>query len=39
MDNELRKKHISFAIAALLYILLVIWIGNYWLLIGPGSDL
>ena len=34
MDNELRKKHIRFAIVALLYILLVIWIGNYWLLIG-----
>ena len=30
------RKHIRFAIAAILYILIVIWIGNYWLLLGLG---
>jgi len=34
MDKILTKKHIRFGIAALIFILLVIWIGNYWLLIG-----
>jgi signal peptidase I len=34
MINIFQKKYIKFAIAALLYILVVIWIGNYWLLIG-----
>ena len=34
MDKELKSKHIRFAIVALLYILLVIWIGNYWLILG-----
>ena len=34
MDKELKRKHIRFAIVALLYILLVIWIGNYWLILG-----
>jgi signal peptidase I len=36
MDPEIKKKHIRFAIAAILYILVVIWIGNYWLLLGLG---
>jgi signal peptidase I len=34
MNEHFTKKNIRFAIAALLYILVVIWIGNYWLLIG-----
>jgi signal peptidase I len=34
MVNIFQKKYIRFAIIALLYILVVIWIGNYWLLLG-----
>ena len=34
MNELFTKKNIRFAIAAFLYILVVIWIGNYWLLIG-----
>jgi signal peptidase I len=34
MNEHFTKKNIRFAIAAFLYILVVIWIGNYWLLIG-----
>ncbi len=34
MVNTSQKKYIRFAIAAILYILVVIWIGNYWLLSG-----
>jgi len=34
MIPKIEKKHIRFAIAAVLYILVVIWIGNYWLLLG-----
>jgi signal peptidase I len=34
MTELLKKKYIRFAIAALIYILVVIWIGNYWFLIG-----
>jgi signal peptidase I len=34
MNELFTKKNIRFAIAAILYILVVIWIGNYWLLIG-----
>ncbi|NSW94265.1 MAG: signal peptidase I [Bacteroidales bacterium] len=34
MDKILTRKHISFAIAAVIYLLVVIWIGNYWFLIG-----
>src|SRR5664279_272682 len=34
MNELLTKKNIRFAIVALLYILVVIWIGNYWFLIG-----
>ena len=36
MTELFSKKHIRFAIVAILYILIVIWIGNYWLLIGLG---
>jgi len=36
MKDFFTKKHIRFAIIAILYILIVIWIGNYWLLIGLG---
>jgi len=34
MTEHLKKKYIRFAIAAILYLLIVIWIGNYWLLLG-----
>jgi signal peptidase I len=34
MTNWLTKKNMRFAFAAILYMLLVIWIGNYWLLLG-----
>jgi len=30
------KRYLQFAIAAIIYILVVIWIGNYWLLLGLG---
>jgi signal peptidase I len=36
MIQSLRNKYIRFAITALLYILVVIWIGNYWFLLGLG---
>ncbi|MFA5820165.1 MAG: signal peptidase I [Bacteroidales bacterium] len=36
MNDFFSKKHIRFAIATILYILVVIWIGNYWLLLGLG---
>ena len=36
MNELLKRKYIRFAIAALLYILVVIWIGNYLLLLGLG---
>jgi signal peptidase I len=36
MNEFFSKKNIRFAIAAILYILIVIWIGNYWLLLGLG---
>jgi len=36
MDKYFTKRNIRFAIAGFLYILVVIWIGNYWLLIGLG---
>jgi signal peptidase I len=36
MNEFFTKKRIRFAIAAFLYILIVIWIGNYWFLIGLG---
>ncbi|MGB8490062.1 MAG: S26 family signal peptidase, partial [Bacteroidales bacterium] len=34
MAGFLNKKYIRFAIAAIIYILVVIWIGNFWLLLG-----
>ncbi len=34
MNDLFTKKNIRFAIVAILYILVVIWIGNYWFLIG-----
>ncbi|HKK42465.1 MAG TPA: hypothetical protein VJ963_08660, partial [Bacteroidales bacterium] len=34
MDQLFTRKNIRFAIAAIIYILVVIWIGNYWLLLG-----
>jgi signal peptidase I len=36
MENIFQKKYIKFLIISILYILVVIWIGNYWLLIGLG---
>jgi signal peptidase I len=36
MNELLTGRNIRFAIAALLYIIVVIWIGNFWLLIGLG---
>jgi signal peptidase I len=36
MTELFSKKNIRFAIAAILYILVVIWIGNFWLLLGLG---
>jgi signal peptidase I len=36
MNKIFQKKYIKFAIVALLYILVVIWIGNFWLLLGLG---
>ena len=34
MTDLLKAKYIRFAIAAFFYLLVVIWIGNYWLLLG-----
>ena len=36
MTEIFTRKHIRFGIAALVYIVVVIWIGNYWLLLGLG---
>jgi signal peptidase I len=36
MDKDLKKKYIRFGIIGVLYILVVIWIGNFWLLLGLG---
>jgi len=36
MTEIFSKKHTRFAIVAVLYLLVVIWIGNYWLLPGLG---
>ncbi|HAM09374.1 MAG: S26 family signal peptidase [Bacteroidetes bacterium GWE2_41_25] len=36
MTEIFSRKYIRFGIAALIYILVVIWIGNYWLLLGLG---
>jgi signal peptidase I len=34
MNDILSNKYFRFAIAAIIYLLIVIWIGNYWLIIG-----
>ena len=34
MNEILSNKYFRFAVAAIIYLLVVIWIGNYWLLIG-----
>jgi signal peptidase I len=34
MNDILSNKYFRFAVAAIIYLLVVIWIGNYWLLIG-----
>lgn len=36
MTELLKRKYIVFAIVAFIYLLIVIWIGNYWLLLGLG---
>jgi signal peptidase I len=36
MENIFQKKNTKFFVVAVLYILVVIWIGNFWLLIGLG---
>jgi len=36
MLKLLSNKYFKFSIAAIIYILVVIWIGNYWLLLGLG---
>lgn len=36
MTELLKRKYIKFAIAGIIYILIVIWIGSYWLLLGLG---
>jgi signal peptidase I len=36
MTEIFSKKHTRFVIVAVLYLLVVIWIGNYWLLLGLG---
>src|SRR5450759_2102534 len=36
MENIFQKKYIKFFIIVILYVLVVIWIGNYWFLAGLG---
>ena len=36
MNNILSGKYIRFSVASIIYILIIVWIGNYWLLIGLG---
>jgi signal peptidase I len=36
MKEFFSKKYVRFGIAAVIYLLIVIWIGNYWLLLGLG---
>jgi len=36
MKKVLRNKYFKFSVTAILYVLWVIWVGNYWLLIGMG---
>jgi len=34
MTDLFNRKHLTFAIVSIIYILVVIWIGNYWLMLG-----
>jgi signal peptidase I len=34
MNNLLSNRYFRFSIVAIIYLLIIIWIGNYWLLIG-----
>src|SRR5665648_764173 len=34
MTKIFSRQYLSFAVAAIIYILVVIWIGNYWLMLG-----
>lgn len=36
MNEFFSKKYVKFSIAAVIYLLIVIWIGNFWLLLGFG---
>ena len=36
MNEFFSKKYLRFAVAAIIFILIVIWIGNYWFLLGLG---
>jgi len=36
MTQSLKRKYIRFAIVAFFYLLVVIWIGNFWFLLGLG---
>ena len=36
MEKIFQRKYLKFFIVAAIYILVVIWIGNFWLLIGLG---
>ncbi len=36
MNQYFQKKYLRFAIVAIIYILVVVWIGNFWLLLGLG---
>jgi len=36
MENIFQRKYLKFFVVAILYILVVIWIGNWWFLIGLG---
>ncbi len=36
MNEFLSRKYVRFAIIAVLYLLVVIWIGNFWLILGLG---
>lgn len=36
MNNILSNRYFRFSIAAIIYFIVIIWIGNYWLLLGLG---
>jgi len=36
MNEFFSKKYVKFAITAVIYLIIVIWIGNFWLLLGLG---